>query len=99
MAEKFELTGQEVERVAELFKVFGDETRMKILLLIYKNSMNVSEIAAGIGMTLSAISHQLKTLKTARLVKSQKLGKEVFYELDDEHVESIVKMAVSHIKH
>lgn len=84
--------------LSELFKIFGDPTRIRIIYCIYKKQMCVCEIAESINMSHSSVSHQLKTLKQARLVKSQKEGKEVYYSLNDEHVEKIFSLGLEHIK-
>ncbi len=84
--------------LAELFKLFGDSTRIKIIYTIYKRQLCVHDIATVINMTQSSVSHQLKNLKQARLVKSRKEGKEVYYTLDDEHIEKIFKLSLEHIE-
>lgn len=83
--------------LAELFKVFGDTTRIKILYALFASEMCVCDIAAVLNMTQSAISHQLRVLKQARLVKYKKEGKIVFYSLDDEHVKRIFDQGLIHI--
>ena len=84
--------------LADLFRVFGDSTRVKILFALFSSEMCVCDIADLLGMTHSAISHQLRVLKSARLVKSRKEGKTVFYSLDDDHIENIFKCGLDHIK-
>ncbi len=83
--------------LAELFKVFGDSTRTKILYALFEAELCVCDIATLTGMTVSAISHQLRILRQTKLVKVRKSGKEVYYSLADEHVELIFKMAIEHI--
>ncbi len=83
--------------LAELFKVFGDTTRIKILYALYSSEMCVCDIAVLLNMTQSAISHQLRVLKQAKLVKYRKEGKIVFYSLDDEHVKMIFDQGLTHI--
>ncbi len=83
--------------LAEFFSVIGDSTRIKILYALFESELCVCDIAETLGMTLSAISHQLKILKTARLVKFRKVGKSVFYSLDDDHVKTIINMGNTHI--
>lgn len=83
--------------LAELFKVFGDTTRIKILWALAESEMCVCDIAALLNMTQSAISHQLRVLKQARLVKHRKDGKVVYYSLDDEHVKQIFNQGLIHI--
>ena len=87
-------------RLAELFKLLGDNTRIKLLCLLMKNSeLTVSAIADGLGMGQSAISHQLRVLRAARLVKFRRDGKEVRYSLDDDHVLTLMGQGVEHILH
>ncbi len=83
--------------MAELFKVFGDSTRIRILYALTAAEMCVCDIAALLGMTQSAISHQLRILKNARLVKHRKHGKVVFYTLDDDHVAHIFAQGLQHV--
>ena len=83
--------------LAELYKVFGDSTRIKILYVLFESEMCVCDIAALLGMTQSAISHQLRALKNARLVKSRRDGKTVFYSLADEHVKTILDQGIEHV--
>lgn len=84
--------------LAELFKVFGDTTRIKILYALFANEMCVCDIASLLNMTHSAISHQLRVLKQARLVKFRKEGKVVYYSLDDDHVSQIFDCGLHHIE-
>ena len=84
-------------QLSNLFKMFGDPTRVKILSCLQVRDMCVSELAQALDMTDSAVSHQLKVLRTAKLVRSQKRGKNVYYSLNDEHVQTIVKMALEHV--
>ncbi|MFV0480966.1 MAG: ArsR/SmtB family transcription factor [Campylobacteraceae bacterium] len=84
--------------VAELFKVFGDSTRIKIIYALFKSEMCVCDIAAVLGMSISSISHQLRVLKQAKLVKNKKVGKVVYCSLDDEHVKTIFDQGLTHIK-
>ncbi len=83
--------------IAELFKVFGDSTRTKILLTLMKNELCVCEIAQVLKMTKSAISHQLRVLRQAKLVKGKKMGREVIYSLADDHIILIINLALEHI--
>ena len=83
--------------LAELFKVFGDTTRVKILCALFASEMCVCDIAVLLNMTQSAISHQLRVLKQARLVKYRRDGKVVFYSLDDEHIKNIFDQGLLHI--
>ena len=84
--------------MAELFKVFGDSTRMKIISALLKDELCVGEISAITNSTQSAISHQLRVLKQSKLVKYRKDGKTVYYSLDDDHIYEIYKLALEHIK-
>lgn len=83
--------------LAELFKVFGDTTRIKILCALFESEMCVCDIAALLCMNQSAISHQLRVLKQARLVKYRKDGKVVYYSLDDEHVKQMFDQGLVHV--
>ena len=83
--------------LAELFKVFGDVTRIKILSLLLQGEQSVGEIADGLGMTQSAISHQLNLLRRSKLVKARREGKSVCYSLDDDHVSAILSCGMEHI--
>ena len=84
--------------LAELFKIFGDSTRVKILYLLFESEMCVCDIAELLGVTVSAVSHQLRVLKSAKLVKFRKEGKSVFYALADDHVSSILAQGMEHIR-
>jgi Predicted transcriptional regulators len=84
--------------LAELFKVFGDTTRIKILWALSEAEMCVCDLAFLLNMTQSAISHQLRVLKQCRLVKNRKEGKIVFYALDDEHIKGIFNQGMLHVK-
>lgn len=90
---------QSAEHVAMLFKVFGDPTRIKILHLLSLDEMCVCDISTVLGMSQSAISHQLSSLRQAGLVKNRKDGKVVYYTLDDEHVLTILNQGLDHITH
>lgn len=83
--------------LAELFRIFGDSTRIRILYVLFESEMCVCDIAQLLGMTQSAISHQLRALKNARLVKSRRDGKTVFYSLADSHVRTIIDQGRDHI--
>lgn len=83
--------------LADLFKVLGDSTRAKILCALFEAEMCVCDIAVLLGMNQSAISHQLRVLKQARLIKFRKDGKVVYYSLEDEHVKSIFDQGLIHI--
>ena len=83
--------------LAELYKVFGDSTRIRILYVLFEAEMCVCDIAQTLGMTQSAISHQLRVLKQARLVRFRREGKTVFYSLADAHVRTIIDQGLEHI--
>ena len=87
----------ELYDLADLFKVFGDSTRIKILYVLFENEMCVYDIASILNMTQSAISHQLRILKQNRLVKFRKEGKTVLYTLADEHVFTILRQGIEHV--
>lgn len=89
---------EEIFDLAELFKVFADSTRMKIICALKENELCVGEIAFITNTTQSAISHQLRVLKQAKLVKFRKEGKVVYYSLDDDHVNEIVMKGREHIE-
>ena len=84
--------------LAEFFKIFGDSSRIRILSLLREDKFCVNEIAQLLQLSPSAISHQLRILRQARLVRYQKIGKEVFYSLDDDHIEKILDQGLEHIK-
>jgi ArsR family transcriptional regulator len=84
--------------VAELFRAFSDTSRVRILSVIISQEMNVSQLAALVGVTESAISHHMRGLRQMRLVKSRRDGKEVFYYVDDPHIIALFTQGVEHIK-
>ena len=83
--------------LAEVFRIFGDSTRIRILYVLFEAEMCVCDIAQLLGMTQSAISHQLRSLKNARLVKARREGKTVFYSLADDHVKTIIDQGIEHV--
>lgn len=83
--------------MAELFKLFGDPTRLKILISLSRQELCVCDLAALIGMSESAVSHQLRLLKQGRLVKNRRAGKSVFYSLADDHVHTLLAQCMEHI--
>ncbi len=83
--------------LTELFRIFGDSTRIRILYVLFASEMCVCDIAQLLGMTQSAISHQLRALKAAKLVKSRREGKTVFYSLADGHVRTIINQGLEHV--
>lgn len=84
--------------LAELFKIFGDSTRIRILYVLFEAEVCVCDIAEVLKMTQSAISHQLRILKQAKLVKSRRDGKTVYYSLADDHVRTIIDQGMEHIE-
>ncbi|MBR0374776.1 MAG: helix-turn-helix transcriptional regulator [Mogibacterium sp.] len=88
----------ELMELADLFKMFGDSTRIKIMYALFDGEKNVSEICQDLDMNQSAISHQLKTLKASKLVKARRAGKAMLYSLDDDHVKMIIAMGKEHIE-
>lgn len=88
----------ELYDLAELFKVFGDSTRIRILFVLFEAEVCVCDLAEVLHMTQSAISHQLKILKQSKLVKARREGKSVFYSLADDHVRSIIDQGREHIE-
>ena len=93
-----ELPGEDtLYDLTELYKVFGDSTRIKILYVLFAAELCVYDIAQLLGMTQSAISHQLRALKNAHLVSSRREGKTVFYSLADDHVKTIIDQGLEHV--
>ncbi|WP_297237420.1 metalloregulator ArsR/SmtB family transcription factor [uncultured Faecalicoccus sp.] len=88
---------QAIESLADFYKVMGDATRLKLLMALETSEFCASDLANVSNMTRSAVSHQLKILKNNKLVKSRKEGKTVYYSLDDEHIHSVLKVALEHI--
>lgn len=93
------LSEKSAQRVAETFKVLGDITRVKMLQVLSKRELCVCDIAAVIGMGQSAVSHQLRTLRNARLVKYRREGTMVWYSLDDEHIAGLLSQGIEHVEH
>lgn len=83
--------------LADLFKVFGDSTRIRILFVLFEAEVCVCDLAESLNMTISAVSHQLAILKRNKLVKNRREGKSVFYSLADEHVRTIIRQGMEHI--
>ncbi len=82
--------------LSELFRVFGDTTRIKILYTLFESELCVNDIAQLLGMTQSSVSHQLRILKSAKLVKFKRDGKQMIYSLDDDHVRSMISLGLEH---
>lgn len=83
--------------LADLFKVFGDSTRLRIMCIISDGEMSVLSIAEALGMEQSTISHQLRVLRQNKLVRARREGKQIYYSLDDDHVKKIIEMGLDHI--
>ena len=88
-----------LNKMADFFSILGDTTRVKILDALDKNELCVCDIANVLNMSKSSISHQLGTLRRSGIVKCRKVGKEVFYTLDDDHVKEVFEVAIEHIEH
>lgn len=86
-------------KLSELFKILGDYTRIKIIYSLSKKELCVCDISEVVQMSQSAISHQLRILKAARLVKFRREGKSVYYSLDDEHIDRLFNAGLEHVKH
>ena len=89
---------EDLYELADFFKVFADSTRMRILAALEIEELCVGDISYLLNMTQSAISHQLSVLKTNRLVKTRRDGKMIYYSLDDDHIKSIMKVGLTHIR-
>lgn len=84
--------------LADLFKVFSDSTRIKILVVLFEGELCVNDIAEAVDMSQTAVSHQLRVLKQSRLVKYRRQGKSVIYSLADDHVKKIIECATEHVE-
>lgn len=89
---------EELDSVADFFKMFGDNTRLKIMLALQQSELCVMDIAEALSMTQSAISHQLKVLKQQDLVKARRDGKTIYYSLADDHIATILSTGIDHIE-
>lgn len=89
----------ELERLSEVFKIFSDNSRLRIIAALLEKELCVYDLTQALGMTQSAVSHQLRLLRTSRLVKNRREGKSVFYSLDDDHVATILAQGMEHIRH
>lgn len=89
---------EELFSLAEAFKIFGDSTRIRIICALMHKELCVCDIAELLNMGQSAVSHQLRLLRTSRLVKTRREGKSIFYSLDDEHIELIINAGLAHIR-
>ena len=90
---------EELDKMSRIFKMLSDQSRLRIIFALHDTEMCVAHLCETLGMQQSAVSHQLQNLKTARLVKSRKEGKNVFYSLDDAHVLHIIDPVLEHIRH
>jgi len=93
------LSQDEVNNVAEIFKILGDGTRIRIIDALFHNELCVCDIADVLKMSQSAISHQLRLMRTTRILKQRKEGKNVYYSLEDQHIKSILDQCINHVKH
>lgn len=87
-----------LEDLSNFFKIMGDNTRIRLLWALEESEMCVGDLSVLLDMTKSAVSHQLKALKVAKLVKTKKIGKNVYYSLDDHHIKIVLEMALEHVK-
>ena len=92
------VTNEEFENLGELFKIFGNPTRLQILHTLIESEKSVTEICDAIGMSQSAVSHQLAMLKQSRLVKNRRVGKAIYYSLLDTHVLTIIQQGLDHVR-
>lgn len=97
-ARKAILQDESIQSLTETFKVLSDPTRLRIVLALLKEELCVFDIAELVDISESAVSHQMRMLKTLRLVKQRKEGKMVFYSLEDEHIEDLIRVATRHIE-
>ena len=103
-SEKIERANKQIPRsdiissMAEFFGLLSDPTRLKIVFVLKHGELCVHEIAGAIGLSISAVSHQLRLLKTAKMVKNRRNGKMIYYSLDDEHIEQLLSVADEHVK-
>ncbi len=93
------LTELKAIQLAELFSALSDASRVRIISLLIEREMSVSALAEGLSMTESAVSHQLRGLRQMRIVRARKEGRQVFYTLEDEHVQKLYSMGLDHIEH
>ena len=89
---------EELYDLAELFKIFGDSTRIRILYALLSGEKSVTVLSEELNMTVSAISHQLRILKGSKLIRARREGKNMYYSLDDDHVTEIIKLGLEHIE-
>lgn len=91
------LGDEKLGRLVDLFKCFGDATRMRILYTLFSQELSVSDLSAALGMTVSAVSHQLRQLKQVRLVSARRDGQKIYYALADEHVHTLIEKGIEHV--
>ncbi len=96
---ELEIDGRAAERLAELFQALSDPSRVRIIAALLREEMNVSELAGSVGMSGSAVSHQLRLLRQIHLVRTTRRGREIYYTLDDDHVVEIFTRGLDHVKH
>ena len=89
----------ELERLSDVFKIFSDNSRLRIIAALLEKELCVYDLTQALGMTQSAVSHQLRLLRTSRLVKNRREGKSVYYSLDDDHVATILAQGMEHVRH
>lgn len=94
---KHMISEKEADRMSELFQMFADSTRLKIINALFVNELCVSDLSNLLQMSTSAVSHQLSNLKKTKLVTTRKIGKMVYYSMADEHIENIYRMSLEHI--
>ena len=95
-ARKHLRNNDKIFNMANIFKLLGESTRLKIILSLIKNELCVCDISAATDSTVSAVSHQLRLLRNARIVKYRKEGKKVYYSIDDEHINNAIKLIKEH---
>ena len=93
------LTELKAIQLAELFSALSDASRVRIISLLIEGEMSVSALAEGLNMTESAVSHQLRGLRQMRIVRARKEGRQVFYTLEDEHIQKLYSMGLDHVEH
>lgn len=93
-----EIDREDFLSLSEMFKLFSDETRLRIICCLLEEELCVCDLSELLNLNQSTVSHQLQLLRNSKLVKYRRDGKQIFYSLDDEHIESIIKMALCHIK-
>lgn len=98
-SEPITLDEQTAAQVAELFAAFSDPSRVRMIAALVGCELNVSALAAAVGLSQSAVSHQLRGLRQMRLVRARKVGREVFYCLDDDHVTALFQQGLNHVLH